>query len=355
MGTLTLTVQDGGGFCECATCTAWKTKYSTTVSTVLHFVNQVAEIIEDWMAQEENKTYAREDLKILFYAYNSQTIAPTKWNESTQKYEPIDETMEMHPLTGVFYAENSNASYRSPFTADDTNANVYENMQAWGDLTDNYFLWTYTTDFDRYLYPTDTFGFYNSTFYQHLYNCGVDYLFNQSQTYQKGTTTAWHNLKQYIDAKLLWNSSLDESELIDKWFNATFGDAATIMREVFDSERAWVQYIYKTYNTKNLNNRTYMPYAMLTQWRTSCEEALKIVEKYKDSDPKYYQSLCDHIDAEWVSFAYVTIDLWDNTDTIPSEERSELVAKLKKMVKRLGMTCISEHSRDFQGWVEDLK
>ena len=59
----------------------------------------------------ENAAYYREDLKLLFFAYNKFLAAPARWDNVTEKYVPMHPDVEMREDVGVFYAISEDMNF----------------------------------------------------------------------------------------------------------------------------------------------------------------------------------------------------------------------------------------------------
>ena len=355
---VTFTLEDNNESCACEACRKSNQIYGGHAGALVQLVNRVGEIVEEWQAKEENSAYRREDLKIITFAYNATTIAPCKKNADGE-WEAIDATVKMRKNVGLFLAPIQNIDYQSSIYADVNKAGK-ENIDAWGALTDSIYFWTYNTNFSYYCYMYDTLDFFNAEGYTYLASTGAKYLFNQPQTGQTGTSTAWHNLKLYLDSKLSWNCNLNTEELIDNYFNAMFRDAAPIMKRMFYTHRGWNAhlceennlYVVRSIYTK-IEKRDYWPYEMLRDWMNQYEEAWETIEKYKTSDPELYKQLYYHIGSEWISPAYVVFKLYRSE--LSYEDDIALTAKFKDVVKTTGMGTVAEHNAgSMQTFAEDL-
>ena len=355
---VTFTAEDGNQYCACQACLAANKIYGSHAGALVQLVNRVGEIVEEWQAKEENSAYRREDLKIITFAYNATTNAPCKKN-ADGKWEAIDESVKMRKNVGLFLAPIRNIDYQSSIYAD-VNKEGKENIDAWGVLTDSIYFWTYNTNFSYYCYMYDTLDFFNAEGYTYLASTGAKYLFNQPQTGQTGTSTAWHNLKMYLDSKLSWNCNLNTEELIDNYFNAMFREAAPIMKRMFYTHRGWNAHLCKENNLyvvrsiyTKIEKRDYWPYEMLRDWMNQYETAWEAIEKYKTSDPELYKQLYYHIGSEWISPAYIVFKLYRSE--LSYEEDIALTAKFKDVVKTTGMGTVAEHNAgSMQTFAEDL-
>lgn len=354
----TITCEDNSNFCGCDACVAAYGKYGSHAGSAIIFVNEVARLVEEWMEKEENAAYRREDFKVIFFAYNEMTLAPCVWNETDNKYEPIDDKMKIRDNVGVWVAPIKNLDNQSNIY-DQINDEGRKNIEAWASMSDYLYYWMYSTNFWYYMYMYDSFPFYNSEGYQYIASQNCVLLFNQAQAGQTGTATAWHNLKAYLDAKLMWNSSLNEAELIEKWFNAMFKEAAPIMRKLFNDVRTWKVKITTDYSGyvcrsiyERVDSRDYWPLALLRKWMNMCDEAIETVDKYKITDPAAYEALVGHIEAEWLSPAYITLDLWKGLLT--NDVRTELSARFKSVVTRSGIKQYKEHGSYLADYIKTL-
>ena len=356
--TVTLTVQDGGnGYCTCSACLASVQTYGSYAGMIAQFVNRVGELVETWMSEEQNEPYRRDDFKIIFFAYNLATNAPCEKNENGE-WTAIDDSVKLRSNVAVWLAPIKNIEYQQSIYAPINKAGK-DNIDAWATLSDDVYYWTYSTNFSAYMYPYDSFKFfYEDGGYTYLLANGGKYIFNQAQNTQQGALTSWHGLKLYLDAKLSWDCNLDVDALIDEWFDAMFMEAAPTMKALFVEQRAYYAEICKEYDLyqvrslyTEIENPIYWKYDTLTEWLSNYDTALASVV---DSD--MYATLEKRIKAEWVSTAYMLLQLW--TPKLGADATEELLEEFAYTVKELGITNISEHAGDtgsglIENWIQD--
>lgn len=359
MNTATLTMEDNSDACTCADCTALNEQYQTDAAGAIRLVNRVAQLVDEWMDLEENKAYKREKFTLIFFAYNSMVPAPAVYNESAQKWEPMDESVKLHENVGVFLAPNNNFDYQTNIYAagNDAGRNC---IDAWAAMCDKIYFWTYSTNFSHYFYMHDSFSFFDTEGYQYFAAKNAKYIFNQSQFDQRGAYTAWHCLKMYLDSKMLWNSSLNTNELIDRWFNAMFKEAAPIMKTMFTEMRLQNAVISKENGFYvvgiayfAVDKSSYWPLALLNSWRKYCDSALETVERYQDIDPTLYEQIRKHIEMEWLSPAFMTLSLHKNE--LSQKDKGELVSRFSKSVKEFGMLRINHFRMEVSDFIGGLQ
>jgi hypothetical protein len=192
-----------------------------------------------------------------------------------------------------------------------------------------------------------------------LANRSGKYIFAQQQHDQTGTSTAWHNLKFYLNAKLSWNSSLNEEELIDNWFNAMYREAAPVMKDLFYKERSWAKYVYEkydmiTYDTvyNKVAERKFWNYPVLKSWTQQCDEAMSLLSAYQTSDPELYEDLFERVYAEWIFPAYAILSLYDN-GSMSQADRTALIRQFKEVLDNVDPYGTMQWT-DYSGYYKDF-
>ncbi len=314
--------QDETPVCTCTSCTDMKNTYGSSSATVIKFMNDLMAAIE------ADSSITRKDFNIIFFAYEDFEAAPTKAE------------MKLHDRINVMLAAAYSFNYQASIY-DTTNDAGRSNLQKWGEILGDgsLFLWTYSSKFNTFMYPTDTFAFYNEDAYRFFADNKVDMFFNQSQGQQTGAVTAWGNLKMYLDAELSWDNSQKQSELIDKYMNAMFGPAAEHMKNYFESVRAACQrqvlvdayaaqsggHAYTILGNKViLKNTSYWECATIDSWLAYCDAAYEAIKVYENSDPEMYERLKRNIDTEWVCAAFMRIDLYGETSSVTVAKFEEI-------------------------------
>lgn len=255
---------------------------------------------------------------------------------------------EMHLKDGVsvFLATSATFDHQSSIYAD-SNTEGRENLKNWGKLSNEILLWTYSTKFSHYMYPVDTYNFYGEDAYTFFAANNVKLMYNQSQVTQKGTSTAWHNLKAYLDSKLEWDGTRDSAYYTEKYINAMFGEAAPVMKEIYTAMRLQTGIVKTKYNgvsllsnVTDLENPSFWPYFTLKQWLAKYDEAYAALETYRLSDPTAYNLYKSHIDAEYLSPAYMTLVLYK--DMLSAGEAAVIKDRFREAVKVTGITNVRE-------------
>ena len=158
--------------------------------------------------------------------------------------------------------------------------------------------------------------------------------------------TTFKSLFYYMQSKLMWDTSLDEEELMNNWFRAMFKDAAPMMQSMFFDMRTHAAVVYSENNLyckfscyNKVENKNFWPIATLKQWISICDKALLAIEDYKTSNPSMYQTLKNHIDAESISPIYILLKLYEGELSLA--EKSMLCNRILDMQNYLPMELVS--------------
>jgi len=341
---VTLTMEDNFDTCSCAACKEIIAEYGAISASVILFMNDLDEKVDEWFLTEEGKPYAR-DLRLLFFAYLGYEDAPAEFNAEKGVYEARG---GLKLNDGVYcYLCPINMDYYKPIT-DKFNENYYNTVKAWADITDDLYLWYYSTNFYYYLAPYDNFDGMQTN-YRFAAESQAVYLFDLRQHDEKGYATGWSNLKNYLNYKLAWDCEADVAALTDKFFKNYFGLAAEEMRGMFDSMR-----LLTNYNKDNnglggirslyqfIIDEKFWPKSILKSWLDACDAALEKISPLKEVDAAEWRKFADRIEGEKVSPLYLFVECYSyNT---PSEIIGEYKTQFKTIADRLKITKYAEGS-----------
>ena len=300
-------------------------KYGTHAGALIKFVNQVRYKIDDWFATKEGSEYKR-DLIIYFFAYQQTIIPPVKYDDVLEKFVPISDDMMLAEGVSPWIAPltaNYTKDYNHP-----SNQATLEMVQGWSALGTDVLLWTYSTNFNHYLVPFDTFnsmsGIYNTA-----YDIETYMIFDQGQANNYQAPTGWSKLKAYLNSKLGWNIHADINVLVDKFFTHYFGPAKEEMMKWFNAYRLHSAFLNDT-NTRyagsnsiylNLVSNEFFSARLLNQWEDYAESALNTIEHLKTSHPSLYKLYSDNIRLEKLSISYLNLALYRNAGVFTDLER----------------------------------
>ena len=333
--------------CRCETCLAAEEKYGTQSGAAIVLSNDVAAKLEEWMNQPENAAYKRDDLKVVFFAYNAFLPAPAHYDEQLGKYVINHPDLQMRDDVGVFYAISNGLGYQENIYSDRSKEGIETSLK-WFDIAPSVYLWTYNANFGNFMFRTAGTNFYDTDAYQFFATGGAKLLFVQGAT-PTDNVTSFQMLDAYLDAKMQWDTTQDINELTQRWFKGMFKEAADVMFDLYVQENIAALVIAnetkKIAQTGIINYsiaREYFGYEMLNGWLSKIETARALTEKYKTSDPEVYAMLKEHIDIEWVCPAYYMLTC--NADSLSDARYNDLVNYFKTNISALRDFRISERA-----------
>lgn len=333
LSNITFTQKDGAYWCGCSTCQAELQKYGTGAPAIIKICNRLAQDLNEHV-QGTGRT-----IKVSMFAYGNSINAPAIRN-ADGSYSPIDDTCICAENVYVFYAPT--ADWRYP-AYDSRSGDWANNARAWSSLTEHMYFWIYSTNFNNYLMPFNSFDSMQAN-YQFLKSLGANYIFNQSQ-FNQSAATGWSTLKMFLNSRLSWNVNLDFNALLDEYFANFYYEAAEPMREMFDMFRTQMLFIQSEYNpesalTTNLLRSEYWPKAFIDQILAKADEAHEAIAPLQRDDPDMYEILYDRICLETLCYRYIDLSLYSglkNSQDEMSEKR-----QFKSDAERLGITLFNE-------------
>ena len=340
----TLSIQDNGSFCGCDACAAVKEQYGgRNSSVVILFLNEVKTNIDEWFLTEDGAPYAR-DLQLLFFAYLGTKDAPAIYNERTEQYEAIN-GIKCVDGVGPFYAPIEGDFTRT--FEEDINQDIYQTMQAWNSVSDSLYLWTYSANFKE-----NYFVFYDSVNpmqynYRFAVQNGAKMIFDQAAHMSESANTSWVILKNYLNHKLAWDSSLSVNSLIEKFFEGYFGEASEEMLKVFNELRLHIedlrgQEIYGCVMScyQPMLKTEMWPQSILENFRNGTQAALDNIAYLRDENPERYEDIKYRILCEKLSFSYLLITLYQGEYS--AEDLLEMKLEVKDVTNKLGIVHLGE-------------
>lgn len=192
-----LSPADNENYCSCKNCQTLVKHYGELSGVVLSVVNEVADTVE--------KVFP--DKMVGMFAYRS-TINPPEG---------------IIPRSNVLIRLCSMGYCRLHPLTDFENETFVGIFKRWQRLTSNVSVWNYDANFHDYLLPFPNFASIspNLRFFRDMHAVGV---FQLGQYQSRGGEFA--ELRQWIEAKLLWNPDLDTDSLIHEFMKAYYGSAS---------------------------------------------------------------------------------------------------------------------------------
>lgn len=234
-----------------------------------------------------------------------------------------------------------------------SNAASYQDMLSWLNVFTDCWIWSYGSAYNDYFCFVDNYSFYADLVPVMVKN-NVQMSLIQQHSNQRGSDTGFFNLSAYVDCKLRWNASLKIEELIDKYFDGMYLDAADEMKEYYLLCKLWFADALRTervWSNAITGKSDYFDIGTIKAMFAKLDKAYDAIEVYR-RDEAVYDKLKTNIDTEWLFPAKTAIS--DNfSDYFTSAELSAMKTKFKSVCVNIGLTKMGE-AMDLSGFLSVL-
>ena len=204
---VSISQNDWYGYCECEKCKAITDEEESLMGPYIRFVNRMAEEIE--------KVYPDVYVDTLAYQFTRKPPKLTRARDNV-----------------VIRLCSIECSFIQPLAEGEQNTAFREDIEGWARMADHLFVWDYTSDFANYLLPFPNWRVLadNINFFVNNHAIGVfelgDY-HNPSGDFLE--------LRAWVVAKLLWDPSLDQRELMKEFIAGYYApELVPIYLDYFD-------------------------------------------------------------------------------------------------------------------------
>lgn len=188
-------------YCECDKCKALNEKHGGAQGSLYHFLNKIA------------ARFPKTKITTLAYLHTYQ--AP--------------KNMKIKPnIYTIFCPIEMNRGKAIEETSD---KNSFVNiLNKWNTSTENLYLWDYTVEFTNYLSPFPNFHTFSKNYKLYKQN-KVKGLFVQGYADIAGDL---YELRQYLLAKIIWDTDTDAEAVTNDFINGFYDDAAPFVKKYID-------------------------------------------------------------------------------------------------------------------------
>ncbi len=227
---ISISQNDWNRSCECPKCRERDLYHGSPAGTLIEFVNSVAERLEP---EFPNITFDT-------LAYNYSRPIPTS-NIKTRHNVCVRlcsiEACFSHPFEDC-------DDDRSITLPDGSTADFISDLQNWGKVCDQVYIWDYMTSFSHYCAPHPNWNAMQKNMKAFVKN-NVKGVFAQANGASRGGTD-FNELRQYVISKLLWNPETDVEKHIREFTDFNYGAAAPYVRE-------YISYICSVAEKENIH------------------------------------------------------------------------------------------------------
>ena len=288
----------------------------------VRFCNELSDRLEAYF--EANNI--ERTVNIVFYSYVYTEQPPVAMGDDGKFYPIIECKDNVIPLYCPIFQHQTDS------VVSQLNSDVYGYISNWALCSDKTWVWFYNATYYDYMFPRfSTASIQENARY--MSSIGCEWYFVQGQS---GNDKLWAfgDLTNWLTSKLSWDTSLDQEELTQQFFEHYYQDAAESMMKIYRLMEA--NYHYHTQNdslhmgTDGFEYKTtkYWPLAFSNQLLGLIDEAEASIQKYMSADYALYETLRKRIILEKIPFNYAIVELYSNNFT------AEYIKNLKKEIKK---------------------
>jgi hypothetical protein len=209
--------------CQCDTCKASYEKY-TMSGTLIRFVNRAAKEIDVWTAKE----FPGRKIYLVTFAYYFSILPPVI--KKGGEFMPVDPSIVPHKNVYIYFTTIDYCFYHNlDDPACEWNRVFKDTFEGWRYLTQGRMhVWNYATNYAHYLYP-----FYNFHTIAHNFKIFKDAGVKQVLDHQacEARHVEFGELRAYLAAKLMWNTSADVRALMSEFVESYYGPCGFAVKE----------------------------------------------------------------------------------------------------------------------------
>ena len=188
-------------YCECSECQKLNQKYGSPQGAHYYFLNKIA------------KQFPKTKIVTLAYLH------------SYQPPQNLILASNLYPMVCPIEANRGEALNEGK------NNGIKNVLQKWVKLSKNVMFWDYTVEFSNYVSPFPNLHTFSSN-YAFLNTMGIKGVFTQGYADVPGS---FSELREYLLAKLLWNSALDVKKTTSDFLRGYYGKAAPFIQEYLEN------------------------------------------------------------------------------------------------------------------------
>ncbi len=314
MNTMTFSMEDAGETCSCDACReSFKNDHNSATGAVNRLLNNVMEqYVDPWFQKPENAAYNRKGKFVLsYFVYHGLTDAPVGQDESGNDVYSSD--VVCRDDVGIYFAGGYRNATENWYNQGNDNARhcFYE----WSLLTKHVMIWDYPSYQYGYVYIHDCNSGLNNDYYQALASYGVYFIFAEMQD-GGSFGYGWHNLKSYVQNNMRWDSTRPLGDLIKRFFDAMYLDAADTMFDIYTQQIVYNNWLVDYYDLRagaggqTMGQTKYWPMNVLNTWIDQFYGALDEIKKYETINNGLYLQARTHIEMEMFNSVYLVLALY---------------------------------------------
>ena len=329
--------EDISTFCTCSRCAEQSAIYKNS-GVMMHFVNRVADDVQKYIDENEPGRI----FTLCTFGYHQTQNAPVNFVDG--EYVPIDDSVLPHDnvtvMVAPIHACNSHDYYAS------CNSDIEAVFKGWQAVAEGHmFVWMYNKVFKYYFIPFNNFSSIVDD-YNILKDLGARFVYHQGN--KETPAGGMQELMCYVQAKLMWDTSLSFDELVDDFITHYYKDAAPYYREYYDLVRMsyskWEADGLHCYNSsskaEDVYDTKYWTQNLLDRFEKLFDSMLSAIEKYKTSDAELYETLEIRIKKERLTTRFLYLSMY--FDRLTYDEAKSMIDDFETVSAKCGLTVWRE-------------
>lgn len=212
---ISVSQNDWDNHCECENCARLDAQEGSSAGTLINFVNNIAEAIEEEFPEVIVDTLA--------YQYTRPATSHLRPRHNVCVRLCSIEACFAHSF------EDCDDKSRWVKRPDGTTSNFIHDLEDWGKVCDRMYIWDYTTCFAHYPAPHPNWHVLQPNMQAFIKN-GVKGVFEQACGAIGGSVDL-NEMRAYVISKLLWDANTDVERHIREFSDFYYGAAAPYIRE----------------------------------------------------------------------------------------------------------------------------
>ncbi len=318
-------------YCTCDQCAKTDAAEGGPQGSLIRFVNRVA------------AEFPEQQFTTLAYTYTSRP---------PRKSRPAD---------NVYVFLSSIDAYRTrPLPAESSAADFRKNLDGWSAITNNIFIWDYTTQFTNFLTPFPDYRHAGQNI-RYFSKEGVSGVFLHGSEDNYSDMAEWNS---YLHAKLLWDPEADEAAIRQDFMTGYYGGAAQYVNNYLDVLYESVRATGATldiYGNPVNNHKDYLSPVLIDRYSSLLDQAEAAVEEHPVRSarvarlrlPLEYVVLQQSSFYGTQQYGYLSAD--DNGDYHVRKNWPERVARFTAQAAAAGVHTLSEGGLTPDGYQKEWK
>ncbi len=320
---ISVSQNDNVNGCRCNECRAIDEPEGGAAGTLIHFVNAIAEQLQN--------DYPDILIDTLAYQYTRRPPNTIRPHPNVCVRLCTIECCFTHPLRDC-HVENSEAmsvKYNGSFA---------EDLIGWGRVANHLYVWDYVTDFSHYLLPFPNFKVLADNIKFFIEN-NVKGVFEQGCATPGGSEMS--DLRAYILANCLWDSGCDDKLLTEEFLAGVYGKAGIYIKKYLDTVAEAIEKTGSHLYCYDHPGRHWHSLGLVEECAEIFKQALTVAEN---------EAIYHRVKKESLAVDYLRATLHKRG----SEERNMLIDDLVKEAKKYGIAELWERA-PFDEGVKILK